>query len=448
MTDVDPDLFYDVARVYRENSEEMASAIWSASIGRSKDGSGDDRIGSDWGKEFDSGANELGQIAFRTSNVIMNLGGLLRQNGINHDTTESASDLNQRDSHGAPVVPPGEASGTFMNSGIQFGSVSGGSKPIPEYWTMVSFRFDGDWPNGNGDTLTEVADRLKALGNKFVELNDQPSSEEFNLMEGIEAAELETVTARLGEARNCSTSVAAVCGDLGRAASDHGTYLKQTQTTITAILDHLGPIVLINMSLPEPATESGMAVAEAFMEEAGREIDQLLKNLKTSADDTKAYIDAAKAEANEALAAVKKLLDLVPRNVAPTAASRVNDNRVKGSRAERIAGIDPSKKKRVIDVVYKEGDDDKGARTNRRIPDELDDDASDPRSKMTLREIKNVKTLNATSQLRDMLKYAKEHNLKMVIVVDRGRTKIGGGMQKLLDENEGVLSVDDTMSLS
>ncbi|QKT06011.1 hypothetical protein HUN08_01500 [Gordonia sp. X0973] len=442
MTDVDPDLFYDVARVYRENSEEMASAIWSASIGRSKDGSGDDRIGSDWGKEFDSGADELGQIAFRTSNVIMNLGGLLRQNGINHDTTESASDLNQRDSHGAPVVPPGEASGTFMNSGIQFGSVSGGSKPIPEYWTMVSFRFDGDWPNGNGDTLTEVADRLKALGNKVVELNDQPSGEEFNLLDGIEAAELETVTARLGEARNCSTSVAAVCGDLGRAASDHGTYLKQTQTTITAILDHLGPIVLINMSLPEPATESGMAVAEAFMEEAGREIDQLLKNLKTSADETKAYIDAAKAEANEALVAVKKLLDLVPRNVAPTAASRVNDNRRKGSRAERIAGIDQTKKTN-IKVSYEDGEDKLGARTVVRIPDELDEG---PRKQ--LREVKNVKVLHATQQLRDMLKYAKERGLTMVIVVDRGRTKVGGEMQKLIDQNEGTLSIDDTMNLS
>jgi hypothetical protein len=265
------------------------TAIWPAAALHKLDGAldtansaGTNGVGPDVARAYDAATDQVGQVAYRLVNVFSNLGSLLRQNGINHDQTEAASTLNQRDQYGAPVTPPGQTPGTYLDAGTDLGSIAGGDDPEPAHWDLVGDRITDGWPNGHPDRLLTAATAWEQYGHDLVAVNDLPSEQEYRLLTDVQAAEISTVIDRLNQAQRT------------------------------------------------------------------------------------------------------------------------------------------------------------------RIPDEIDTD------NRVIREVKNVKTLSATQQLRDMAQYAQENGFKLVIVVDKGRTAGTEGVEDRLEEKYPGLDVviDDSMNLS
>ncbi|MGV0625356.1 putative toxin [Mycolicibacter minnesotensis] len=411
-TDVDPELFYDAAVVYKQNSDTAAAALGTLSDVETANASGGNGVGPQWARSYDSAADDVGQVAFRLVNVFHNLGNLLRQNGINHDQTEAASTLNQHNEFGDPVSPAGETTGTYLNDAANVGTVAGGDDPEPPSWGRVADRITDGWPNGDPSRLWAASSGWKAFGQKLVEIDDQPSPAEQALVTGVTAAEIGMVNARMGEARILNADVAGASGDLARAAKSYGDKLETTKFGMKMLVAELNALdqTLDNRYL-WPLRRWIMEIATS---RAAKTINGLNSALRATAVATTVDLGAASLSMSTALPAAKTLLDLVPRRVNATPTERVNDNRRKGSRAEERAGIDPNAKKRRINVKNPQP-----GRPRFRIPDEIDD------RNRVLREVKNVKNLTATQQLRDMAEWAREQGYQMVIVVDKGRTNVG-----------------------
>jgi hypothetical protein len=240
----------------------------------------------------------------------------------------------------------------------------------------------------------------------------------------------------MNEARILNTDVAGACGDLARAAQGYGDKMETTKFGMKLLVAELNAL---KQTLDEPYLWPFRSwVMKTATNMAVNTINNLNTALRTTAGTTMLDLGAASLSMGTALPAAKTLLDLVPRRVNPTPTERINDNRRKGSRAEQRAGIDPTVSKQRIPVKNP-----KPGRPKYRIPDELD------RETKTLREVKNVKTLTAPQQLRDMAEWARDNGYQMVIVVDKGRTDIGAVEQTLEQQYQGLdVVIDQGINLS
>lgn len=436
MTDVDPELFYDAAAAYKENSDHAAAALGKLTAVNAANAAGTHGVGPQWATAYDTAADELGQVAYRLVNVFHNLGSLLRQDGVNHDETEEASTLNQRDAYGAPITPPGESAGTYIAEAVNVGSVAGGGDPEPPHWDLVRGQITDGWPDGHPDRALAASAAWETFGHDLVGIDDQPGPEEQRLIADVEAAEIAFVVDRLNEARGVSTDVAGACGDMSRAAKDYGDELKSVKSDMAFIVDHLHMVLTILDLYPpvlHPITE---AIKQTFTATAVTQINGLNAALRVTATASMKDLTSAATAMGVALPATKSLLALVPRRVNPTPTQRVNDNRLKGRRAEQLAGIDQSKKRSIQITDKKTG----AQRT--RIPDEIDD------QNHVVREVKNVQKLDATQQIRDMAQWARDNGYRFVIVVDKGRTDYDG-IVKTMKEKYGLdVEIDASRNLS
>lgn len=437
MTDVDPELFYDAAAAYKENSDHAAAALRKLAGVQAANAAGTHGVGPQWAAAFDTAADEAGQVSFRLVNVFDNLGTLLRQDGINHDETEEASTLNQRDAFGAPITPPGQSAGTYIDAAVDVGSVAGGGDPEPPHWDLVRGQITDGWPDGHPDRVHAVGSAWETFGHDLVHIDDQPSPEEQRLIVDVEAAEIAFVVDRLSEARGVSTDIAGACGDLSRAAKDYGEKLKSVKDDMAFVVGKLDLIVKILDGYPPQLHIITEAIKRTFIATAVTQINGLNAALRTTATASMTDLTSAATAMNTALPAVKTLLTLVPRRVDPTPTQRVNDNRLKGRRAEQLAGIDQDAKRPIRVTDPQTG----AIRT--RIPDEIDD------RNHVVREVKNVQKLDATRQIRDMAQWARDNGYKLVIVVDKGRTNVGSVEDTLRTDYPGLnVEIDQSINLS
>ncbi|VBA45711.1 hypothetical protein LAUMK191_00452 [Mycobacterium attenuatum] len=437
MTDVDPELFYDAAAAYTENSDHAAAALRKLAGVEAARAAGTHGVGPQWGSSYDVAAEEAGQVAYRLVNVFHNLGSLLRQNGINHDQTEEASTLNQRDAYGAPITPPGESAGTFIDAAVAVSSVAGGGDPEPPHWNLVADGIVDGWPDGHPDRALAASAAWETFGHDLVRIDDQPGPEEQRLIVDVEAAEIAPLVDRLEEARGVNTDIAGACGDLSRAAKDYGNELKSVKDDMAFVVNQLYWLIIILDGYPPALHRLIGPIKEMFIAAAVTQINGLNTVLRATATASMTDLTAAGSAMGTALPAVKRLLDLVPRRVDPTPTQRVNDNRRKGRRAEDIAGIDQTKKVPIRVMDPKTGEE------RIRIPDEIDE------RNHVMREVKNVKKLAATQQLRDMAQWARDNGYKLVIVVDKGRTDRGNVEQTLESNYKGLdVVIDDSKNLS
>jgi hypothetical protein len=376
-------------------------------------------------------------VAYRLVNAFDNLGSLLRQDGINHDESEQASTLNQRDPYGAPITPPGQSAGTYIDSAAKLGSVAGGGDPEPPHWDLVAGQIADGWPDGHPDRVLAASAAWERFGHELVGIDDEPGPEERRLIVDVEAAEIAFVVDRLNEARGVSTDIAGASGDMSRAAKDYGTELKSVKEQITEILGYLNTVLTILDAYPPQLHLLTEALKKVFTATAVTQINGLNAALRVTATSSIKDLASAGTAMGKALPAVKGLLALVPRSVNPTPTQRVNENRRKGRRAEEIAGIDQSRKRQIQVTDPKTG----AQRT--RIPDEIDD------QNHVVREVKNVQRLDATQQIRDMAQWARDNGYKLVIVVDKGRTDVGNVVQNLQNAYPGLnVQIDASQNLS
>ncbi|WP_096284195.1 putative toxin [Mycobacterium ahvazicum] len=438
MTDVDPELFYDAAAAYKENSDHTAAALNKLTGVDAANAAGTHGVGPQWATAYDAAADEVGQVAYRLVNAFHNLGSLLRQDGVNHDETEDASTLNQRDAYGAPVTPPGESAGTFIDAAVKVSSVAGGGDPEPPHWDLVRGQITDGWPDGHPDHALSASAAWETFGHDLVGIDDQPGPEEQRLIVDVEAAEIAFVIDRLNEARMVSTDIAGACGDMSRAAKDYGNELKSVKDDMAFIVKCLYLIVTALDAYPPQLHLIAEAIKNTFIATAVTQINGLNAALRVTATASMKDLGVAGTAMGTALPAVKSILALVPRSVTPTPTQRVNDNRRKGRRAEEIAGIDQTVPKQRIQIV-----DPNTGKTRYRIPDELD------RDNHVVREVKNVQKLRVTQQIRDFAEYAQERGFKFVIVVDKGRTDYQGALETLQRDYQGLqVEIDDSRNLS
>ncbi|CQD04805.1 hypothetical protein BN1232_00774 [Mycobacterium lentiflavum] len=438
MTDVDPELFYDAAAAYKENSDHTAAALNKLTGVDAANAAGTHGVGPQWATAYDAAADEVGQVAYRLVNAFHNLGSLLRQDGVNHDETEEASTLNQRDAYGAPITPPGESAGTFIDAAVKVSSVAGGGDPEPPHWDLVRGQITDGWPDGHPDHALSASAAWETFGHDLVGIDDQPGPEEQRLIVDVEAAEIAFVIDRLNEARIVSTDIAGACGDMSRAAKDYGNELKSVKDDMAFIVKCLNLIVTALDAYPPQLHLITEAIKSTFIATAVTQINGLNAALRVTAMASMKDLGVAGTAMGTALPAVKSILALVPRGVTPTPTQRVNDNRRKGRRAEEIAGIDQTVPKQRIQIV-----DPITGKTRYRIPDELD------RDNHVVREVKNVQKLRVTQQIRDFAEYAQERGFKFVIVVDKGRTDYEGALETLKRDYQGLqVEIDDSRNLS
>ncbi len=437
MTDVDPELFYDAAVVYSENSDAAAATLGKITGADISSAAGTHGVGPQWGTAFDAAADDVGQVAYRLVNVFHNLGSLLRQDGVNHDQTEQASTLNQRDAYGAPITPPGVSAGTYVETAVNVGSVAGGGDPEPPHWDLVRHRITDGWPDGHADHALAAAAAWEDLGHGLVQIDDQPSPQEQRLLSDVKADEIPFVTGPTQRDPRCQHQCRRRVR--GPVARSEGLWqqLKSVKPQMADAVHYLYAIVSVLDSYPPVLREIAEPLKELYISIAVHEINGLNAALRVTATASMTGLAAAGTAMGKSLPAVKTLLTLVPRRVNPTPAQRVNDNRRKGRRAEEIAGIDQAKK-RSIQVT----DETTGA-TRTRIPDQIDDENH------VVREVKNVAQLDATQQIRDMAQWARDNHYKLVIVVDKGRTDYGTVLERLRQQFPGLdVSIDDSMNLS
>jgi uncharacterized protein YukE len=437
VTDVDPELFYDAAAAYKENSDHTAAALNKLTGVDAASAAGTRGVGPEWATAYDAAADEVGQVAYRLVNAFHNLGSLLRQDGVNHDETEEASTLNQRDAYGAPITPPGESAGTFIDAAVKVSSVAGGGDPEPPHWDLVRGKIAEGWPDGHPDHALSASTAWETFGHDLVGIDDQPGPEEQRLIVDIEAAEIAFVIDRLNEARMVSTDIAGACGDMSRAAKDYGNELKSVKDDMAFVVKCLNLIVMALDAYPPQLHLIAEAIKETFIATAVTQINGLNAALRVAATSSMKDLGIAGTAMGTALPAVKTLLTHVPRGVTPTPTQRVNDNRRKGSRAEQLAGIKQGVPKTAIQVVDSDG------KERTRIPDELDP------VRHVMREVKNVRDLYATEQIRDMAQWARDNGYKLIIVVDKGRTINHGVEDTLRRQFQGLdVEIDETTNLS
>lgn len=426
--DVDPELFYDAAVAYKRESDGAAGALTILTGGlNSSNAAGSNGVGPRWATAYDSTADLAGLVASRLVNSLHNIGNLLQQNGVNHDVTEAASTLNRRDADGDPVTPPGETEGSFLSAPADVPSASGGNTPEPLGWDLVKDRVTDGWPNGSPSALRSAATAWEAFGHRLVEVNATAGPEELSLTTNVVSVEIPPATQRMNSARDITTDVAAAAGDLARAARDYADQLQFVQDGMARVLALLWAMVSIPKRWPPLLRRAADVVIDNAIETAVAHCNHLNEALRTTAETTITNLGTAHTSLGGALGNAEGLLALTPRQVAPTPTERIRANQRKGAAAERRAGIDPNLAKTRIFPYQNDPSASPKQRQKYRIPDELN------REERVLREVKNVQKLSATSQLRDMAKWAANNGYTMAIVVDQGRTQGAEAVERTLE---------------
>lgn len=424
MTDVDPQLFYDTANGYKVDSDVVAGALTTVTGAlQTSDAAGTNGVGPAFAAAFDHTADSVGQLTSKLVNSFHNVGNVLQQSGINHDTTEEASTLNQRDADGDPVTPAGQTEGTFLPGITDIASVSGGSKPEPLGWNLVGDEVTDGWPNGDPAKLSAASAAWETFGFKVQEVAFA-SPAEIYLVSHVESPEMPAATEKMNNTRNVAVTAATTGGDLSRAASEYAAALTQAQEFITSTLFWLWLMHQVPKSRNPAIRLSQEAALFAARQTAIWHCNNVNAALRTSAEAIIGDVGLKRVDSDltRGLDRVDKLLGLTPRQVAPTPSERIRDNRRRGMEAERRAGIPEGVPKEQIDIPG----------TDRyRIPDNLDN------TNQVLTEVKNVNTLSATQQIKDMALWAKENGYSMVIIVDN-RTDVGTVEERLRELYPGL----------
>ena len=437
MTDVDPQLYYDAAAAYKEDSDAIAGSLRTLTAALvTPNASGTHPAGKRFATAYDSTADHLGVVGTGMVNLMHNIGNLLQQTGVNHEQGEEASTLNRQDADGDPITPPGDTEGTFLTATVDVPSVSGGNKPTPLGWDLVDKRVTDGWPNGSPDVLRAASTAWATFGRNIVAANAFESPEEIALIVGVKSKEIDAAADKMNRSRLLVADVSGAAGDLSRSSKEYADKLQFVQESMTRTLALLSAMVAIPMRWPPILRRAADPLIASAIETAVAHCNKLNTALSTTADRVIGDLKIADTQLGRAQKKAEDLLALTPRQVAATPAAQVRENQRRGARAEERAGLTPGAKK---ERIYPFPND--PSRKNKyRIPDELKPSPTDdnpPPGEKVLTEVKNVNTLSATRQIKEMALWARDHGYSMVIVVDN-RTEIGTVLPRLQQEYPGL----------
>lgn len=410
-TDIDPELFYDASNAFKKKSEELAAAVDNACAEGSGPAAGTNGVGPSFADAYADAATVTMQAAYRIANAHNNVGTLLRQNGINHDTAEDANKL--RDGNKQPIIPPGMPQGDSFDKMPGTFSIEGGDKPVPDGWELLSdattmcssgdvVEVEDGWPNGDPMLLEDIANGWKRLGTDLAAAVAQPPEEARLATQ--KAKELPRATARMSELRTLAGEVGGLAATIGEMTSSYGKAVATAQEAITARCKALK----LEVSMLDAA---GILFGKYkddlrrwLINQAAIEINGYNRTLRTAAEGMIGSLATiTNVEGPDKKARAIHFLRRVPKTIDPDPAARVGENQRKGRLAEHNAGIRPEDEKPRWEVNGRV-----------RIPDQLDGNI--------VREVKNVNHLYATQQLKDMVQFAASKGYDFVIVVDQRTT--------------------------
>ena len=423
MTDtVDPEVFFAAASDLYRLGEKLHSSYSTAAGGLSGTGqmAGTDERGTEFSQAYDPLVADVISIGSDLIDAIFHYGSVLRQAGINHAKADADSDLRG----GIPDEAPGEESAPFAVCYNVPLSEGGSLEGLLEDIGLNDYL---DIPVPDGDT-----EKLKTAINVWSTFGDSINSElvgEFtaiaNSFSDLSGEDIDFIIEDLNDLEDGIVQYQESVSELAEAALGHKEYLDEVRAQLEGILKdlalELGTTAAIGIASSFVTFGAGGALAAGRV---GMVVAKFARRISTAVKTVlgikKAKIAPGMARRLKQAGLNEKLIQ-IKRMEVRDATSTAARNQRKGQLGELKAGIDPKKPKERVPV---------NGRT--RIPDDIDELARE------VVEVKNVKTLSLSEQIKDSIQIAEELGFKFRLIID-DNTKIYGPLKELADKGEIII---------
>lgn len=379
---------------------------------------GTDETGDKFATAYDSLAGAFESLGRNLADGVHNYGCILRQAGINHATAEAQSNIGAP----PPPAPPPDPGRSPLTQCMAVQSAKGGVGNGLEEVIGLLQAAGIPIPNGDTDKLNAVANALSRVASgEAPAARDQlqSASESFSELNGVE---VDAIVEDLEELSSAVDSYIGAASALVEAVNEHKKYLDDVRSQMSDLLEDMAKQLAVDavISIGITALTAGFGgfVAGGKLAATVARYGEKIKNVVSAVRKINGgrKIEKAGEHVADIESESQRILRFL-RMELKDATSQGQRNNVSGRIGELKAGIDPNVPKTPIEI---------NGRT--RIPDELDPQA------MTIKEVKNVNSLSATQQIKDMIDIANQRGYRFELVVD-SRTTVSGPLQKLLDEN-------------
>lgn len=422
MVHVIPETFCNVANT----TYSAAGRVWSNYktlvdvVADCTEMSGSDETGKEWGDMFQSNLRNLAQTSESIVMAMSNYGGVLYQLGQNHAQAETANG-------GGPVNLPPEQSAT-ATSCFMLADCTGGSGEGMQTFVDLANEIGIPIPDGDTGKLSKMHDALL----EFAKFDQGQSS--WNLadasqqLDSLSSPEIDVVVEDLEELQSVIDNLKETAQKMAESCNDHKTWLDETRDKMIEQIKELGKELAVDLA--EGIALSFITVGIGGLVKAAHTATKIKKYGKI----IRGLLDAAKGA--KALGKATYLKDVgrftrwgkqierfkfLRRVDASDAEVWAKNARIKGRVGEDAAGINPGVPKEKVTINGRP-----------RVPDRMDADLRE------LEEVKNVKNLSYTQQLRDMKAIADQRGYKFILTVDNN-TVLNGPLQQAVNNGEIVL---------
>jgi hypothetical protein len=383
---------------------------------------GTDETGEKFATAYDSLASAFESLGRNLTDGVHNYARVLRQAGINHADAEAKSNIGRPPPPASPPDPGQSPLTQCMAVQSAKGGVGAGLQEVIGLLQAAGIPI----PNGDTDKLGKVANAFSRVASGDVAgARDQiqKASESFSELNGVE---VDAVVEDLEELSSAVDSYLNAASNLREAVQAHQEYLHEVRRQLNDLLEDLAKDLAVDAAISIGITALsfgfGGTVAAAKLTETvaryGKKIKDVVSAVRKINGGRK--IENAAEKVAEIESEVDRLLRFL-RMELKNATSRGQRNNISGRIGELKAGIDPNLPKTPIEI---------NGRT--RIPDLVDLESR------TVKEVKNVNSLSATRQLKDMIDFSEQRGYRFELVVD-SRTRISGQLQDLI--NSGRVSL-------
>lgn len=382
---------------------------------------GNDTLAAQFASGYDDGATETMGALRDLIEACANVGLLLDTTGGNHRRANEASVYDIVALEPDDVLPP---EGPVEVGAYSHRSAEGGDNAdLPDLWNLIQDHAEGIfWPNADTGTLGEASSTWHAKANTIRGLTSYCDNALEHLADQ-HSPEIPLARDALRELSTCIEDVADGMQACADECSDYADDIEERREQIQDILQQL-------------AIEAGLSVA------AGVALSFVTFGLGAAggaALATSRILSAVNAIRIVVSAALKyKAIRSLANVTVKIARARSKLQKMANARKARFARWRRKRKWKKIRKKGKRGEDRAGIVKNTerieapsgkakyRIPDELD------HADEVIGEVKNVKHLDYTHQLRDFMDYAQRNGYTFRLFVDR-RTQLSPELQDLVD---------------
>ncbi len=384
---------------------------------------GSDTTAESFAKDFDPAAKSCVQAYADVIKALGNLGNLCHASGANH----KAANLNSIVGEPVPIdattpMPWGRA---VQVTATTPPSVLGGDGAGPDWWHWIADHVGGYlWPDAD-------TDKMRALGTLWDDEADRIDrltgsvDVAIGMLRRQKSPEIASAVKTCKDVKQSLTDLATAFRSMGEASTGYGNDVDEHRKQI---LDELKSFIAWTIAIQ--AASHGLAIITVGLSELIGQSAQLAK-IAAAGLKVRNILAALAIAARLRLAPVAKVATSTARiSIYSTKLSAVATKMAKvralGAVGEKTAKI-VKNTKRIPSATAKGG---------YRIPDELDDVAR------VLGEVKNVKSISLTKQLKEFIDYARSQNPPYAFVLyvrKNGGTHVTGPLREYIKKYGGKI---------